>query len=168
MANLTELERTLVESVLHRRTVARDINVVFEKQLTFGDRVADRVAAFGGSWKFIGLFAAGMAVWMVWQRWLGHAFDPYPYILLNLVLSCMAAMQAPVIMMSQNRQVAKDRLDARHDYEVNTKAELEIAALHVKLDDLREHQWGRLVEMQERQIALLERIVQDASRSDRR
>lgn len=114
-----------------------DTNREFDKTLTFGQRMADRVAAFGGSWAFIGIFGAILIVWialnvtLVSQR--RHAFDPYPFILLNLVLSTLAALQAPVIMMSQNRQSAKDRLDAQHDYEINVKAEIEIEELHANI-----------------------------------
>src|SRR5262249_18641388 len=120
-----------------------------EERMTLGQRVADRVAAFGGSWTFILIFAAVMLVWVVLNTAavLRHHFDPYPYILLNLFLSMIAAIQAPVIMMSQNRQAAKDRLQADQDYQVNMKAELEVAQLHRKLDHLHERledHWERL------------------------
>jgi uncharacterized membrane protein len=107
--------------MLRRTRVTRDPNVVFDERLTFGERLADRVAAFGGSWTFIIIFLAAIAVWMLRNAETAVPFDPYPFILLNLVLSCVAALQAPIIMMSQNRQAAKDRLDAQHDYEVNLK-----------------------------------------------
>ena len=131
-------------------------------QLTFGERLADRVAAFGGSWTFIMLF------WIVLIGWIilnslptvrGHAFDPYPYILLNLVLSMLAALQAPIIMMSQNRQAAKDRLQARLDYEVNLRAELEIAELHAKIDGLRNEQLAEMIQVQREQIRLTTAIL---------
>jgi uncharacterized membrane protein len=125
-----------------------DPNQVFDAQLTFGQRVADRVAIFGGSWTFIGLFLFGLGVWMLVQDQLAHPFDPYPYILLNLVLSCVAALQAPVIMMSQNRQAAKDRHDLRNDYEINLRAEMEIMSLHAKLDAVREHEWNEFLLLQ--------------------
>ena len=112
----------------------------YPSQMTFGERLADRVATFGGSWTFIGLFLGAMVIWIVINS-RGAAVDPFPFILLNLMLSCLAALQAPVIMMSQNRQSAKDRLDAQHDYEVNLKAEMEIVALHFKMDELREKQF---------------------------
>ena len=112
--------------------------------------MADRVAAFGGSWTFIGLFLGMMVVWMIINIFEHTPFDPYPFILLNLCLSCLAALQAPVIMMSQNRQSLKDRLDASHDYEVNLKAETEIVSLHLKMDELRERQWASLMEIQQR------------------
>ena len=141
-----------------RKPVARDINVVFDEQMTFGQRVADTVASFGGSWTFIGLFLAAMAGWMYLNTRGEKPFDPFPFILLNLVLSCLAALQAPVIMMSQNRQSAKDRVDAQHDYAVNLKAEMEVLGLHEKLDELRDARVGRLYEMMERQMAMIEEL----------
>ena len=145
------------------RFAVPDTNREFDKTLSFGQRMADKVAAFGGSWAFIGIFAAILFVWIVLNVILvsqrRHAFDPYPFILLNLVLSTLAALQAPVIMMSQNRQAAKDRLDASHDYEVNLKAELEIMALHEKVDALREKQWEDLIQLQQKQIDLLTRLL---------
>ncbi len=127
--------------------------------MTFGDRVADRVAAFGGSWGFIFVSVALITVWLWFNSIMTKAFDPYPFILLNLVLSCLAALQAPVIMMSQNRQAAHDRLDAQHDYEVNTKAEMEILGLHAKLDELRDQKWMDLMKAQEQQLALLGQLA---------
>lgn len=134
---------------LLRTRVARNVNVEQAERMTLGERVADRVAAFGGSWTFILIFAFIMLVWVILNTaaLFRHHFDPYPYILLNLFLSMIAAIQAPVIMMSQNRQAAKDRLQADQDYEVNLKAELEIAQLHRKLDHLYERlevHWDRL------------------------
>jgi CRP/FNR family transcriptional regulator, cyclic AMP receptor protein len=133
---------------LLRTRVARNVNVEQEERMTLGERVADKVASFGGSWTFIIIFGAIMLVWVTLNTAAVFAnhFDPYPYILLNLFLSMIAAIQAPVIMMSQNRQAAKDRLQADQDYEVNLKAELEIAQLHHKLDHLHqrlEEYWGR-------------------------
>ena len=136
IGKLEERERRILARLLLRKPVSRDINEDFEKGSTFGQRVADRVAALGGSWTFIFAFLAMMLVWMLLNTAKTKPFDPYPFILLNLVLSCLAALQAPVIMMSQNRQNTRDRLDARHDYEVNLKAELEIERLHAKIDDL--------------------------------
>ena len=155
---LGERERGILANMLRRTRVTRDPNAVFDERLTFGDRLADRVAAFGGSWIFIILFLLAMGVWMLRNVESATPFDPYPFILLNLVLSCLAALQAPVIMMSQNRQAAKDRLDAQHDYEVNLKAEMEIMALHLKLDELREQQWAALMSVQERPLELLQRL----------
>jgi uncharacterized membrane protein len=125
--------------------------------------MADRIAGFGGSWPFILIFLAFLAGWMALNTGvLGprhEAFDPYPYILLNLILSTLAALQAPVIMMSQNRQGARDRLDAAQDYEVNLKAEMEIRALHEKLDVAREADWSELVRLQQVQIEMLQRLL---------
>ncbi len=125
---------------LLRTHVTRNLNVEEQEMITLGERVADRVASFGGSWTFIGIFGFVLVVWMAVNAWLlaGHPFDPYPFILLNLVLSCLAAIQAPVIMMSQNRQASKDRLKADLDYEINLKAELEVAQLHSKIDRMYE------------------------------
>lgn len=124
-----------------------------------GQRAADAVATFGGSWTFVALFAGTMLAWVVVNAallvWHGATFDPYPYILLNLFLSMLAAIQAPIILMSQNRQSEKDRRTAAHDYEVNLKAELEIMLLHEKLDGLREKQWAELLAMQHEQLDLL-------------
>lgn len=160
---LSEHEQRVLERVAARKHVSRNTNVEFTNELTFGQRLADRVASFGGSWPFIILFGVVLVVWVVLNSFLlaphDAAFDPYPYILLNLFLSMLAALQAPVIMMSQNRQADKDRRDAAHDYEVNLKAELEILGLHEKLDELREKQWGDLVAMQQKQIELLTTIL---------
>jgi uncharacterized membrane protein len=156
IARLSDMERRIVDRFIHRQRVARDITAV---PLSTGDRIADRVASFGGSWRFIGIAVAAICVWMAVNITRQQPFDPYPYILLNLVLSCLAALQAPVIMMSQNRQSARDRLDAQHDYEVNTRAEIEILALHTKLDEIRDQKWAELIDMQERQLALLAQLV---------
>jgi uncharacterized membrane protein len=131
-------ERQVIERVAKRLAVSRNINIEYDKSYTFGERLADRVASFGGSWTFLILFSAVIIGWTVVNSlMLARGFDPYPYILLNLFLSMLAAIQAPIIMMSQNRQAAKDRLTAAHDYEVNLKAEIEIMALHEKLDEIR-------------------------------
>ncbi len=162
-------ERAVVERFLGREHVSRDTSREFEDERTLGQRVADRVATFGGSWTFITLFATVLVSWVVLNSVVlarrGDAFDPYPYILLNLFLSMIAALQAPIIMMSQNRQAAKDRLEAAHDYEVNLKAELEILSLHEKLDRLRESQWRELVAMQQEQIRLLTQLLEARDRS---
>ncbi len=163
--HLAARERRIVEAVLHRRGVARDVHQDYLDQRSFGERMADRIAAFGGSWPFIGLFGAFLAVWIVLNSVLlgrRDVFDPYPFILLNLMLSTLAALQAPVIMMSQNRQAARDRLNAANDYEVNLKAEVEIRALHDKMDALRERDWAELVRLQQVQIQMLERLLAPA------
>ncbi|HEX5871485.1 MAG TPA: DUF1003 domain-containing protein [Longimicrobium sp.] len=163
--HLAAREKRVVEAVLHRRAVARDMSQAFIDDRSYGQRMADRIAAFGGSWPFIGLFMVFLLGWMVLNSVLlarRGSFDPYPYILLNLILSSLAALQAPVIMMSQNRQGERDRLNAANDYEVNLKAELEIRALHDKLDALREADWAELVRLQQVQIQMLERLLSDA------
>ena len=161
---LSKRERDFVHRIVERRHITRDTNKEFDDQLTFGQRVADKVATFGGSWTFIIIFASILVIWVILNSVVlakyKDSFDPYPYILLNLFLSMIAAIQAPVIMMSQNRQATKDRLDAAHDYEVNLKAELEIANLHEKLDELRDKQWVELVEMQQEQIRLLTKLLE--------
>ncbi len=159
--HLAARERRIVEAVLHRRSVARDVHQDYLEQRSFGERMADRIAAFGGSWPFIGMFGLFLAVWITLNSVLARrdVFDPYPFILLNLMLSTLAALQAPVIMMSQNRQSARDRLNAANDYEVNLKAEVEIRALHEKLDTLREADWAELVRLQQVQIQMLERLL---------
>ena len=157
---LTELERTVLARLLGRPSVALDTNETFRQQLTLGDRVADRVATFGGSWTFLGLFAAVMLGWVYMNTESSRPMDPYPFILLNLVLSCLAAVQAPVIMMSQNRQAARDRFDAQQDYQVNLRAEMQITALHLKLDDARTTEWQQLITLHQEQLDVLKRIEQ--------
>jgi uncharacterized membrane protein len=160
--DLPERERRILRRLSNRVHISTDINAAYDEQRTFGERLADRVAAIGGSWTFIAVFAAVLALWMILNSEVlasvGLAFDPYPYIFLNLMLSTLAAIQAPVIMMSQNRQAMKDRLAAAHDYEVNLKAELEILQLHEKLDELRASQWDGLLRIQRDQIAALNEI----------
>lgn len=160
LRRLGNIERGVITSLLTRQPSIRDPNRAFDEQTTFGERIADGVALFGGSWTFIGLFFIAMFGWMALNEELARPFDPFPYILLNLVLSCLASLQAPVIMMSQNRQAARDRSDARSDYEVNVRAEMEILALHTKLDLLREQEWMRLARIIEEQQQTLARIEQ--------
>ena len=137
-----------------------------DRSAPFLQRLADRIAEFGGSWTFILIFCALLLAWVALNSFIlakrSEAFDPYPYILLNLFLSMLAALQAPIIMMSQNRQAQKDRLAAAHDYEVNLKAELEIRHLHEKLDELREQKWAELIAIQQEQIQLLTRLLDEA------
>lgn len=162
---LSKREKEFLKRLLERKHIARDTNVEFANQLTLGQRLADKVASFGGSWRFIILFGSVLVAWVILNSVIlarAHgSFDPYPYILLNLFLSMLASIQAPIIMMSQNRQAIKDRLDASHDYEINLKAELEISTLQQKLDELRDKQWGELVEMQQEQIRLLTRLLDE-------
>ena len=159
---LSDLERQVVESLAREETVSRDVEKAWEKHRTAGETVADAVAAFGGSWTFIIIFFAVLAVWMAFNVWVAtrDVFDPYPFILLNLVLSCLAAIQAPIIMMSQNRQEDKDRLRSQNDYRVNLKAELEIRHLHEKMDHLINRQWERLAEIQQIQLEILQDMAQ--------
>jgi uncharacterized membrane protein len=162
---LPERENKVVQHFGDRLHISHDTNLEFEKALTFGQRLADKVASFGGSWTFIIIFAAILLSWVVLNTIIlaqrNASFDPYPYILLNLFLSMLAAVQAPVILMSQNRQGVKDRLDAAHDYEVNLKAELEILSLHEKMDELREKNWAELITMQQEQIRLLTKLMKE-------
>jgi uncharacterized membrane protein len=161
---LSREERAAVTEALRHARVARNADSEFLSTRTFGERLADRIASFGGSWTFILLFFGVLIAWTVLNTVVlarrDRAFDPYPYVFLNLVLSTLAALQAPVIMMSQRRQTVRDRVAAQTDYEVNLKAELEIRALHEKLDTLREAQWSELVRMQQEQIGLLQRLLE--------
>jgi uncharacterized membrane protein len=158
---LSALDREVLRTLREHETLSENPNVEFDRNLTFGQRLADRVAEFGGSWTFILSFAGVMFIWILINASavLVSPFDPFPYILLNLVLSCLAAVQAPVIMMSQNRQEAKDRLRAEHDYQVNLKAELEIRHLNWKMDQLINHQWHRLLEIQQIQTELIAELA---------
>jgi uncharacterized membrane protein len=164
---LPEREHHVVQHFGDRLHISHDTNLEFEKKLTVGQRLADKVAAFGGSWTFIIIFAAILFGWVLLNTVIlarhSASFDPYPYILLNLFLSMLAAAQAPVILMSQNRQGLKDRLEAAHDYEVNLKAELEILSLHEKIDELREMKWAELITMQQEQIRLLTHLVKEGN-----
>ena len=157
----TAIEKRMLDVVLAQKSVARNASAEAEAQRTLGAHMADRIAAFGGSWTFISLFAGSIALWtLVNTEMLGsQPFDPYPYIFLNLMLSMLAAIQAPVILMSQNRQAERDRIAATHDYEVNLRAELGIIALHEKLDALRLEQMERVLTSQQEQIALLQRLL---------
>lgn len=157
---LSEIEHAVVSKITRRGRVSKVVHQDFNATMTFGQHVADRVARFGGSWPFIGIFGAILVGWMAINAWVlaNKPFDPYPFILLNLVLSTLAALQAPVIMMSQNRQSEKDRLHAQQDYEVNLMAEIEIRDLHDKMDSLRFKQWHELWHIQKRQIELLEHL----------
>ena len=149
---LTERERRVIATIAGHQHVTRDVNGTVEAGQTFGDKLADRVAGFGGSWSFILIFLGLLVAWVASNTLMvsrfGTAFDAYPFIFLNLILSMVAAFQAPIILMSQNRQAARDRIAAALDYEVNLKAELEIMALHDKLDGLRVQHLQRLVEKQ--------------------
>ncbi|HSH71706.1 MAG TPA: DUF1003 domain-containing protein [Methylophilaceae bacterium] len=162
--SLDELRKKVTRHISGKTHIARNTAKDFDATTTFGQRAADAVASFGGSWMFIMLFAAVLVVWVALNSFIlvnyNKAFDPYPYILLNLFLSMLASIQAPIILMSQNRQAEKDRLNVEHDYEVNLKAELEIMLLHEKVDLLREGQWGELLSIQKEQLQLLKDLIQ--------
>ena len=162
IGELSALDQEVIESLHEHEILSSDIERQFERKLTFGERLSDRIAEFGGSWKFLISFGAVIVVWIGANIVLlaTKPFDPYPFILLNLILSCLAAVQAPVIMMSQNRAEARDRLRAENDYKINLKAELEIRHLHEKIDHLLRKQYNRLFEIQQIQIELLEEIRQ--------
>jgi uncharacterized membrane protein len=158
---ISQLESDVVRSLKEHDLLVENIDEQFETDLTIGSRLADKIATFGGSWTFLICFGAVLVVWITINSivaWL-RPFDPFPFILLNLILSCLAAVQAPVIMMSQNRQESKDRIRGEHDYRVNLKAELEIRHLDAKLDLLLTHQWQRLLEIQEIQMELMEEVA---------
>jgi uncharacterized membrane protein len=157
IGELSALDQEVIESLEQHEILSSDIEKQFEKKLTFGERLSDRIAEFGGSWKFLISFGAVLIAWIAINGVIlvTRAFDPYPFILLNLILSCLAAVQAPIIMMSQNRAEARDRLRAENDYKVNLKAELEIRHLHEKIDHLLRKQYNRLFEIQQIQIELL-------------
>ena len=166
---LTEQEKHVAHHITERTPISTNIVQDFSEKMTFGQRLADKVAAFGGSWTFILIFAVVLIIWVLLNSYIliryNESFDPYPYILLNLFLSMIAAIQAPIILMSQNRQAYKDRLSAEHDYEVNLKAELEIIGLHEKMDSLREGQWNELILIQQKQLTLLSQLVEDLKKS---
>jgi uncharacterized membrane protein len=158
---LSSLEEQVLHSVQEQESVSSNVNEQFDLQLTIGERLSDRLADFGGSWSFLIIFGLVLVLWLTINTVVlaQRTFDPYPFILLNLVLSCLAAVQAPIILMSQKRLEAKDRLRSEHDYRVNLKAELEIQLLHAKLDQLLSHQWQRLLEIQELQMDLMEEVA---------
>ncbi len=160
---ITVLEEEVLASLNEEEFLSKNLNEEFEEKVTFGEALSDRIASFGGSWKFIIVFATTMLVWILLNTVVlkkEQIFDEYPFILLNLALSCLAALQAPIIMMSQNRQEAKDRLRSEQEYKINLKAELEIRHLTSKLDQLRQHQWRRLLEIQHIQLDLMNELTE--------
>ena len=165
IGNLTEVEKQVIQSVSKNTMISTEVEED-EQEITFGQKLADKVAEFGGSWGFIIFFMSFLVVWILLNVfWLSnHGFDPYPFILLNLILSCIAAIQAPVIMMSQNRQEEKDRERAKKDYKINLKSELEIRELHEKIDHLIIHYQQDLLEIQKTQIDLLENILHNVKK----
>ncbi|ARS34924.1 DUF1003 domain-containing protein [Pontibacter actiniarum] len=168
LGELTELEEEVVRSINREELLSSNVEEDLKGQISLGDRMADRIASFGGSWTFILIFFSFLLLWMVVNVYVlaTRPFDPYPFILLNLILSCLAAIQAPIIMMSQNRQEAKDRLRSEHDYKINLKAELEIRLLHEKIDHLLMHQNQHLVEIQQLQLDLLEDIMEQLKKKN--
>ena len=162
IGTLSDLEQTVLESLKDRTILVDKLDGDEHPEITFGQRIADKVADFGGSWPFIISFGVFLVLWILANVfWLANkGFDPYPFILLNLILSCLAAIQAPVIMMSQNRQEDKDRDRARKDYMINLKAEVEIRTLHEKIDHLILHQQPELLEIQKMQIEMMEEILE--------
>lgn len=165
LGNLTEVEKQVIQSVSKNTMISTEVEED-EQEITFGQKLADKVAEFGGSWGFIIFFLSFLVAWILLNVfWLSnHGFDPYPFILLNLILSCIAAIQAPVIMMSQNRQEEKDRERAKKDYKINLKSELEIRELHEKIDHLIIHYQQDLLEIQKTQIDLLENILHNVKK----
>ncbi len=157
---LSILEKEVVKAIEDNKLLSENIEPEIESELTTGQRMADKIATFGGSWTFIIIFFSFLLVWMAINIWVlsTKPFDPYPFILLNLILSCLAAIQAPIIMMSQNRKEQKDRSRSENDYMVNLKAELEIRLLHEKLDHLIIHQNKRMLDIQELQLDYLEEL----------
>ncbi len=160
--SLSELDREVFNRLKENEIVSKNIEEQFDHKWTFGEKLSDKIAEFGGSWAFIIVFSVFMAFWVMMNvgYLLFKPFDPYPFILLNLTLSTLAAVQAPIIMMSQNRQEAKDRLRSQHDYKVNLKSEIEIRTLHEKVDHLLTHQWEKLVQIQKLQMELLTELVE--------
>ncbi|HQZ63703.1 MAG TPA: DUF1003 domain-containing protein [Planctomycetaceae bacterium] len=165
---LTAAEAEVVRALKEHELISENTNTEIASATTIGDRLSDRLASFGGSWSFLIMFGTIMTVWILFNsiHVMQQPVDPFPFILLNLILSCLAAVQAPVIMMSQNRQETKDRMRAEHDYQVNLKAELEIRQLHSKLDMLLTHQWQRLLEIQQIQTDLMQQIVGHRNSND--
>lgn len=161
LGELNSLEQEVVDSIKDQDFLSHSLEEISDKDLTTGQRLADKVASFGGSWAFIISFFSFMFVWVLANIFVFvyEPFDPYPFILLNLILSCLASIQAPIIMMSQNRQEEKDRMRNLHDYQINLKAELEIRLLDEKMDHLIIHQNQRLTEMQELQADYMEDIL---------
>ncbi len=158
---LAAIDRDVMDAIKNNSILSENIQDEIESELTLGQKMADKIATFGGSWTFITIFFLFILIWMATNVWYlaGKSFDPFPFILLNLILSCLAAIQAPIIMMSQNRQEQKDRQRAEHDYKINLKAELEIKLLSEKIDHLLVHQNKKLLEIQEVQIDYLEDLM---------
>jgi uncharacterized membrane protein len=166
VGELSSLEKEVLDSIQENELVSTNVEEEIAEQLSLGERMADKIATFGGSWTFILSFFLFILLWMLVNVYLlaSRSFDPFPFILLNLILSCLAAIQAPIIMMSQNRKETKDRQRSEYDYKVNLKAELEIRLLHEKIDHLIVHQNQRLLEIQQIQVDLMEDILNRSKR----
>jgi uncharacterized membrane protein len=164
---IEDLDRDVLKSIDDSEMISSNIFKNFNETLRLPDRISDNVARFGGSWRFIIIFFVVLLVWIVINSsfLIRKPFDPYPFILMNLILSCIAALQAPIIMMSQNRVEAKDRLRSENDYKVNLKAEIEIRTLHEKVDHLLLEQWSKMMKIQEMQIEILEEIKKDIKKA---
>jgi uncharacterized membrane protein len=167
MGELDEIDHDVLNAVKNNSVLSENITDEIESQLTFGQKVADKIATFGGSWTFIITFFSFILIWLTINIWVlaTRPFDPYPFILLNLLLSCLAAIQAPIIMMSQNRQEQKDRQRGEHDYKINLRAELEIRLLNEKIDHLLVNQNKKLLEIQELQTDYLEDLMKELKKS---
>ncbi|HEX8679889.1 MAG TPA: DUF1003 domain-containing protein [Chthoniobacterales bacterium] len=165
LGELSTLDQQVIESMRERELLSANLDAEFERRLTPGEWCADKIAQFGGSWKFIIIFGVILVSWISANAFVfaNRGFDPYPFILLNLVLSCIAALQAPIIMMSQNRVEDRDRVRAEHDYKINLKAELEIRHLHEKMDHLLKSVVARLFETQQMQLDLLREMAERRS-----
>lgn len=167
-AHMAQLHRIVNDAIEEEALITNNLLHPPAEVLSRGQKISDKVARFGGSWRFIILFGIVLVVWIAYNCVAAvHAFDPYPFILMNLILSCIAALQAPIIMMSQNRQEEKDRLRGENDYLINMKAELEIRSLHQKIDLLQEEQIKTLYDIQEKQCELLDRILAKLEKQDR-
>ncbi|WP_430405488.1 DUF1003 domain-containing protein [Fluviicola sp.] len=168
LGELSDLDKTVLESLNEKKLISDQLEDKTEKD-TYGQRIADKVATFGGSWTFIISFMTFLLMWIAFNAFilLNKGFDPYPFILLNLILSCLAALQAPVIMMSQNRQEEKDRERAKKDYMINLKSEVEIRLLHDKIDHLIIHQQQELLEMQKIQLDTMKDLLQKHTKGEK-
>jgi uncharacterized membrane protein len=166
---IEELEKEVIKSIGESDLLSSNLNKDFEGKFTFGARISDQVARFGGSWKFIISFFIVLGLWIAINSHflLTRPFDPFPFILLNLILSCIAAIQAPIIMMSQNRLETKDRARSENDYKINLKSEIEIRTLHEKMDHLLLEQWSKMISIQQYQIELLNEIRELSERKEK-
>lgn len=166
ISEMSRIDEIISNTVKEEEKISRDIDEEFDTQLSYGERLSDSIASFGGSWRFIIIFGVILFVWIVINLVVTKPLDPFPFILLNLILSTIAALQAPVIMMSQNRQETKDRLRSRHDYMVNLKAEIEISSLNEKLDRLLKERWTRLLEVQQIQFELMQETLDKIAKKE--